>query len=115
MSDLSEILNDTIQALEELKRSGVTHVEVSRTTLDELGRCSGVRPGRVSAEAAVTAATTTDSVAAELAGIEARAKACVKCSELARCRTNVVFGVGSPHAELKIGRASCRERVYSSV
>ena len=39
-------------------------------------------------------------VAAELALIEGRAKVCVKCSELSRCRHSVVFGVGSPHAEI---------------
>ncbi len=37
---------------------------------------------------------------AELAAIEARAKVCVKCNELSRCRTNVVFGAGNPKAEI---------------
>ena len=43
---------------------------------------------------------------AELARIEARAKACVLCKELVRCRHNVVFGVGNPRAEMMfIGEA----------
>src|SRR5208337_1171195 len=36
----------------------------------------------------------------ELAAIEARAKVCVKCGELSRCRNSVVFGVGNPRAEI---------------
>jgi DNA polymerase len=35
-----------------------------------------------------------------LAVVQARAKECVQCSELAACRHNVVFGVGDTHAEL---------------
>jgi uracil-DNA glycosylase family 4 len=38
--------------------------------------------------------------AAELTAVEARAKVCVKCAELSRCRTNVVFGTGNPNAEI---------------
>jgi uracil-DNA glycosylase len=43
---------------------------------------------------------------ADLARLEARAKTCVFCKELARGRANVVFGVGNPRAELMfIGEA----------
>lgn len=42
----------------------------------------------------------------EMKALEARAKKCVKCAELSRCRTNVVFGAGDIHAELMfIGEA----------
>jgi DNA polymerase len=48
--------------------------------------------------------------AGALAPIEAEAKACTKCRELARTRTTVVFGVGDPHAELMfIGEAPGRD------
>lgn len=98
MRELNEIIDETIEALEEMKRSGVTHIEVTRETLQELGKASvvvgGSSPRREGARPA------TDAVAAELARIEARAKVCVKCSELSRCRHSVVFGVGSPHAEI---------------
>jgi uracil-DNA glycosylase family 4 len=87
--ELTEAIDDTIKALEEMKRSGVTHVEVSRETLDELGK-----PGSVAAGPAATTPTS------ELATIEARAKICVKCGELSRCRHSVVFGVGSARAEI---------------
>lgn len=116
MADLNEILNDTIQALEELKRSGVTHVEVSRATIEELGKpmlaaTSGhARTTATGAVALQSARPQPRSVVADLAGIEERVKACTKCSELARCRTNVVFGVGNPHAELMfIGEAPGRD------
>ena len=111
MPKLNEILDETIAALEEMKRSGVTHVEVSRETLEELGRSgvvAAVPSGKVvSARAAGTAASTpTD----DLAPIEARAKVCAKCRELARSRQNVVFGVGDPHTELMfIGEAPGRD------
>ena len=94
MPDLSEIIDETIHVLEEMKRSGVRHVAVSRDTVERLG----------------SSWPTTDSVAAELVAIEARAKACVRCSELSRCRHSVVFGVGSPRAEIMfVGEAPGRD------
>jgi DNA polymerase len=111
MADLNEILDGTIAALEEMKRSGVTHVDVSRETLEELGQSpvvAAVPSGKIdSPRAAGTAASTPTG---ELASIEARAKVCVKCRELARRRHSVVFGVGDPHAELMfIGEAPGRD------
>ena len=124
MRDLNEAVDDTIKALEDMKRSGVTHVEVSRETLEELGKAvrstalEGEPPGEPQRTVAqrelrppiVNAPETTaggppalqhgSDVAAELAAIEARAKICVKCGELSRCRHSVVFGVGSPRAEI---------------
>ena len=38
MSDLNNIIDETIKALEDMKRSGVTHVDVSRETLEESGK-----------------------------------------------------------------------------
>ena len=112
MSDLNNIIDETIQALEDMKRSGVTHVAVSRETLEELGKpavVSSVPSGKVGrvAEAAVAAPS---GVATELAAVEARAKVCVKCGELSRCRHSVVFGVGNPRAEIMfVGEAPGRD------
>jgi DNA polymerase len=89
---LNEIIDETIAALEDMKRSGVTHVAVSRETLEELGKAPVV--------AGVASPPPTTDATAELARIEARAKVCVKCGELSRCRHSVVFGVGSPRAEI---------------
>ena len=98
MRELNDIIGETIDALEEMKRVGVTHVGVSRKTLEELGKAP-VAAGVVSPPH-VDARPVPDGVAAKLAAIEARAKVCVKCGELSRCRHSVVFGVGSPHAEI---------------
>ena len=87
MSDPNSIIDETIRALEELQRAGVTHIEVSQDTLEELGRPSS-------------------SPVAEMKRVEEEAKKCVKCAELSRCRNNVVFGVGDIHTELMfIGEA----------
>jgi uracil-DNA glycosylase family 4 len=80
---MNEWIDQTIAVLEEMKRNGVTHIEVSRETLDALG-----------------------GPPTELAALEARAKACTKCKELSRCRKSVVFGIGSATAEIMfIGEA----------
>ena len=97
MRELNEIIDGTIKVLEDMKRSGVTHVEVSNKTMEELGK-PPVAMGTSSPLG--TAATTPADHTSELAAVEARAKVCVKCGELARCRHSVVFGVGSPHAEI---------------
>jgi uracil-DNA glycosylase family 4 len=110
MNTLTQLIDETIAALEEMKRSGVTHVEVSRKTLEELGRF-GVGPlpsagaGQIGETPRGGTRPTTEA-APELARLESRARACVLCKELARCRANVVFGVGNPQAELMfIGEA----------
>lgn len=133
MSDLNNIIDETIKALEEMKRSGVTHVAVSPETLEELGkapritRVEGEPPGEPrgvtaqrelcppSPEAETTAGGPPAlqdglNVITELAAIEARAKVCVKCGELSRCRHRVVFGVGNPRAEIMfVGEAPGRD------
>jgi uracil-DNA glycosylase family 4 len=94
---MNELIDETIKALEQMKRDGITHVNVSPETLVQLGR---------PAPTAAISSTTTNNVESELAHLAARAKACRKCGELARCRNSVVFGVGNPHAELMfIGEA----------
>ncbi len=88
MNKLREIVDDTIQALEHMKKSGITHVEVSKQTLAELSK------------APVVIKAKTAPLTGKLAVLAAKVKACTKCTELARCRQNVVFGVGDSHAEL---------------
>jgi uracil-DNA glycosylase len=112
VSDLNNIIDETIKALEDMKRSGVTHVAVSRETLEELGKPVVVAPvpGAEVGRVAETAAAAPSGVVDELAAIEARAKACVKCGELSRCRNSVVFGVGNPRAEIMfVGEAPGRD------
>jgi DNA polymerase len=105
MQELKQIVDETIKAVEEMKRAGVTHVAVSRTTLEELGRKPVVVAAvpAASGRAAVAGTATATTGWAEL---EAETKRCKKCAELARTRRNVVFGVGNPQAELMfIGEA----------
>jgi len=105
MSDLRQIVDETIAALEEMKRNGVAGVEVSHKTLEALGKPIVRREGEAPAEPK-PAARREARPPTELAAIEARAKACTKCAELSRCRQSVVFGVGSASAEIMfIGEA----------
>jgi DNA polymerase len=98
MSDWREILDDTIAHLEEMQRAGMTHVAVTAETLAALGRPAVV--------ARAPAPVVEPPPVVDLPDISARARACTKCAELARCRTQVVVGVGNPRAELMfIGEA----------
>jgi uracil-DNA glycosylase len=101
--ELNEIIDGTIKVLEDMKRSGVTHVDVSSKTAEDLGKPVVLAP-KANKEKPVshmeTPIASVGDPAAELAAIEARAKVCVKCAELSRCRTNVVFGTGNPKAEI---------------
>jgi DNA polymerase len=99
--ELNDIIDGTIQVLEDMKRAGMTDVEVSSGTIEELGKLPVVTAVSTGTGSPLgTAAATTADPPSELAAIEARAKVCVKCSELSRCRTNVVFGTGNPRAEI---------------
>jgi uracil-DNA glycosylase len=124
VSDLNNIIDETIKALEDMKRSGVTHIEVSPETVEELGKAprAKYREGEAPAEPSpatarrearpleAPASVTTGDVVTDLAAIEARAKVCVKCGELSRCRHSVVFGVGNPRAEIMfVGEAPGRD------
>ena len=103
MRELNEIIDGTIKVLEDMKHSGVTHVEVSSKTMEDLGKPLVFAPQASEAKPVSpleTPVALAGDPAAELAAIEARAKVCVKCAELSRCRTNVVFGTGNPKAEI---------------
>ncbi len=101
MSELNAILDETIAALEQMKRNGITHVEVSRETLESLTVEAAFLPRPETSDRDKNVAPTM-----ELRTIESSAKACTKCPELVRCRHSVVFGTGNPRAELMfIGEA----------
>jgi DNA polymerase len=104
MPKLKQIVEDTIAVVEQMKREGVTDADVSPTTLAELGKKPVARPARRVAAAPRQATGTT------LAALESQVRTCVQCQELARARTNVVFGTGDPHAELMfVGEAPGRD------
>ena len=90
MQELNEIIDEAMAVLQDMKRSGVTHVAVSREALE----------GVPKSDRTAMAPQEKPKNVIELERIEARAKICVKCSELSRCRHSVVFGVGSAGAEI---------------
>jgi DNA polymerase len=111
MNKITEIIDDTITTLEEMKRNGVTHVEVSAATLAELGKkpMTAARPTTTTTNDRRLAEPPLHQTAAATGGwveLETMALACTKCRELARTRTQVVFGVGNRQAEIMfIGEA----------
>ena len=77
-----------VQKLESLQRAGVTHLQ---------------KPKQAPAQASPptkTKAQPGDDREQALAALGKKVAACRRCAELARTRTQTVFGVGNPHARL---------------
>src|ERR1700719_1516769 len=74
------VLDFVIDALQKIRESGDRRPRVSRSALDQLQFASGK--------------------AALLASVNDRVRACTKCQHLACSRTQTVFGVGNPDAEV---------------
>jgi uracil-DNA glycosylase family 4 len=111
MSDAyGQLLDATIQHLENLKSRGVRHVAVMPQTLRELSQPSKSIsvPAQPAVQIPKSAASDPSLVirhslpdkAAAFAALRERALACVKCAHLASSRKSVVFGVGSIDAQL---------------
>jgi uracil-DNA glycosylase family 4 len=111
----NQLLDATIQHLEDLKSRGTRHVAVSNETLRELSqppqKQSVPTSTQVSKPAELSLALPGVTVpayapldpkekAAAFAALRERALVCVKCPHLASSRKNVVFGVGSIDAQL---------------
>jgi len=123
MSDAyGQLLDATIQHLEDLKSRGVRHVAVLPETLRVLAQpvktssapnpISKTMPASKNSESSelslalpgetvpVSAPLDPKEKAAAFAALRERALACVKCPHLASSRKSVVFGVGSIDAQL---------------
>ena len=121
----NELLDATIQHLENLKSQGVRHVAVAPETLHALAQpakiISTTAPApktettlsmpakKITAPAETKAAvapvrlpitSSSPEKTAAFAELQKRALSCVKCPHLAASRKNVVFGVGSIDAQL---------------
>jgi len=117
----TELLEGTIQHLQDLKRRGARYVPVSKETLQELSSGAPVKAPRAvaavqspapassrapllvvqKAESAILPGTVQPSSKVEaMAELRERALVCQKCANLAASRKNVVFGVGNIDAEL---------------
>ena len=90
-AEFSPALDLVLTALEQMRERGGKLPRASRISLAELRR--PVAPK-------ATARTPLVDTAALLAPIQARVAVCVKCPHLAASRTQTVFGVGNPDAEL---------------
>jgi DNA polymerase len=111
-----ELLDATIQHLEDLKSRGIRHVPVSQETLQQLSQpaprqAAVIRPPQPALQAPVIEmpaivapapkpATNSTEKAAAFAALRERVMVCVKCAHLAASRKNVVFGVGNIDAQL---------------
>jgi DNA polymerase len=90
-------LDLVLSALEQIRERGEKLPRASRISLTQLRRPILVEPA---------SRTAVPDKAGLLAPIQARVAVCVKCPHLARTRTQTVFGVGNPDAELMfIGEA----------
>ena len=79
-----------VQKLESLHVAGVTHL--GKVPWDEMGSVATASAPQKTAE--------TDRRSAALAAVAREVAACTRCPELARNRTQTVFGVGNPCARL---------------
>ena len=112
-SDYNQLIDATIQHLEDLKSRGVRNVAVSPHTLRELSQ----PPQKISTPTPISktnelslplpgenapASPPLDpkEKAVAFAALRERALVCVKCPHLASSRKNVVFGVGNIDAQL---------------
>jgi DNA polymerase len=122
MTEFDQLLDATIVHLEQLKEEGVSHLPISSTLLEQL-QASPQPPRVVSKTSLETKKNETrppevlvpqaeaipvqfgnslseEEKANALTHLRERADACMKCSNLAQSRKNVVFGVGSVNADL---------------
>jgi DNA polymerase len=103
----NQLLDATIQHLEDLKSRGVRNVAVSKETLRALAQPQQKisAPNQISKTEIVPqnpmpAKKSSPEKSAAFAELQKRALSCVKCPHLASSRKNVVFGVGSIDAQL---------------
>ena len=93
-------LETVLTTLERIRDENLHRPRVSRTTLETLNRCA---PQKIDINETKRAR---ESKIDMLASVQARVAPCIKCPHLASSRTQTVFGVGNPDAEIMfIGEA----------
>ena len=105
-----QALETVLQTLERLREESPHRPRASRTVLDALKQVSSSRKiDRLEGHApscpknnlgADSAAPSKMEKAERLAAVQTRVSVCVKCPNLASSRTQTVFGVGNPDAEI---------------
>ena len=100
--EFSPAVDLVLDALERMREAGGKLPRASKNSLAQLHSRPATTPTDISAPARVSSP---DKVA-RLAALKARVAPCTKCPHLARSRTQTVFGVGNPDADLMfIGEA----------
>jgi len=111
-----QALETVLQTLERMRDESVHRPCASRSALDALNRVAPLRENDILEEHAPScpknylgadsaAPSKTDKIE-KLAAVQTRVSACIKCPNLASSRTQTVFGVGNPDAEIMfIGEA----------
>ncbi|MEY2559051.1 MAG: uracil-DNA glycosylase [Verrucomicrobiota bacterium] len=103
MNEFPPALDLVLAALKQMRERGEKLPRASRTSLLEL---RSVPPASSSGTGGRASLPGAENKAAGLAAIQTRVAVCLKCPHLARTRTQTVFGVGNPDAELMfIGEA----------
>lgn len=97
MSDFQKAVNVVHEALRGLQEHGV-ELRASRAALDRLVSTETKAPSAPASIAPVESGARSN--AEQLAEIRGPILACTKCPHLVKSRTQVVFGVGNPDAEL---------------
>jgi len=112
VSELPSALDLVVDALEQIRDRGEKLPRASRSSLAELRRIRAVESVRAEPPAPKSHSSASASLppnpdkAAILENIRTRVAVCVKCPHLERTRTQTVFGVGNPDAEIMfIGEA----------
>lgn len=102
MNDFPPALDLVLAALEQMRERGEKLPRASRTSLVEL---RSARPALSRTGPSPSLRADLDKAAA-LEAIQTRVAVCIKCPHLAATRTQTVFGIGNPDAELMfIGEA----------
>ena len=104
MNDFQSALDSVLGTLEQMRAGGGRLPRASRSALEALARPSG--PAAEFVVAAPAPSTKPLTKAERLAPIRSRVLVCTQCPHLAASRTQTVFGVGDPNAEIMfIGEA----------
>ena len=106
MSEFQTALESVLGTLEQMRVGGGRLPRASRTALEALARPSAPAAEFVAAMPSPAATTKPLTKAERLAPIRSRVLVCTLCPHLAASRTQTVFGVGNPDAEIMfIGEA----------
>src|SRR2546430_2940426 len=94
-------LETVLQTLERMREQGAHRPCASRSALKTLDRAVPIRTSEPVPESKTDILPTEGTnKAGKLAAVQERVAACVKCPHLASSRTQTVFGVGNPDAEI---------------